>query len=66
MSDLSLETRASSAYVQGRLEAIIGRHWLHSVAACNCMRRVAAIVLEWKQAENELAAAKAFMEGEGK
>lgn len=59
--EISLETRASSAYVQGQLKGVIGHHQVHCKLLsrpCECMRRVAAITLGWKQAEAELKASK--------
>ena len=53
--ELSLETRASAAYVQGRLEMFA---WLAGDCPCHCGQEITNIVNEWKQAEAELKAQK--------
>ena len=50
--EVSLETRASAAYVQGQLEALIEEH---SMCDCSCFSDLRDVLNEWKQAEAELA-----------
>ncbi len=51
---LSLETRASSAFVQGQLEEVVR---LHADCECSCNGDIQEVLNDWKQAEAELAEA---------
>src|SRR3990167_7115430 len=52
---LSLETRVSSAFVQGQLDEIIR---LHEFCECSCGCDIQEVLNDWKQAEAELKASK--------
>ena len=58
-NDVSLETRASAAYVQGRLAELLDIHINCSACGgCDMLQDLREIVKEWKQAEAELKAQK--------
>lgn len=59
--ELSLETRASSAYVQGRLIAVLSQHESCAglrVSECTLKDELRAILNEWKKAQTELKVQK--------
>lgn len=53
--EISLETRASSAYVQGRLQGVLDAHIARQAWNDTC-EWISDILKEWKQAEAELQA----------
>ena len=55
---LSLETRASSAFVQGRLAELVKLH-CDCEGDCTLGAELGDLLQEWKQAEAELAEARA-------
>lgn len=53
--ELSLETRASAAYVQGRLESLVNEHApCPEESGCSLADDLQEVLDEWKQAEAEL------------
>lgn len=59
--ELSLETRVSSAFVQGKLEELLDKHQasLRVDEYCPLAAYVRDLLNEWKQAEADLAEARA-------
>lgn len=66
MSDkLSLETRTSTDYIQGRLLELAKEHMdCPAHRSCNLADELRELVLEWEQAEVELKAQKAAVHAE--
>jgi hypothetical protein len=58
---LSLETRVSSAFVQGQLEELVSAHTecAERQEPCDLVWELAQVLDDWKQAEAELAEARA-------
>lgn len=55
-NESSLETRASSAYVQGQLAELVKAH--SDCDECSCAGDLFDVLKEWKQAQAELKASK--------